>query len=76
MVKRVFFGPVVSEHVEVMQDINWIEKLNYILLGAGVFFIGLYPEPVLNVLHATVGHLLNQSLPAANTMLALNSPPV
>ncbi|MHB1949346.1 MAG: complex I subunit 4 family protein [Gammaproteobacteria bacterium] len=76
MYKRVFFGPVVSEHVEVMQDINWIEKINYILLGIGVFFLGLYPEPVLNVLHATVGHLLNQSLPAANTMLALNSPPV
>ncbi len=65
MYKRVFFGPVKSEHVEVMQDINWIEITNYILLAAGVFFLGLYPEPVLNVLHATVGHLLDQSLPAA-----------
>lgn len=65
MYKRVFFGPVANEHVEVMQDINWIEKTNYILLAAGVFFIGLYPMPVLNVLHASVEHLLTMSLPAA-----------
>lgn len=63
--KRVFFGPVVSEHVEVMTDINWIEITNYILLAIGVFFLGLYPGPVLNVLQATIGHLLLQSLPAA-----------
>lgn len=68
MVKRVFFGPIANEHVEQMSDINWIEKTNYILLAIGVFFLGLYPEPVLNVLHVTVGHLLNQSLPAAMGM--------
>lgn len=65
MYKRVFYGPVENEHVEAMQDINWIEITNYVLLGVGVLFIGLYPEPILNVLHATVGHLLDQSLPAA-----------
>lgn len=65
MYKRVLFGPVANEHVEVMEDINWIEITNYVLLAAGVFFVGLYPEPVLNVLHATVGHLLDTSLPAA-----------
>lgn len=64
MVKRVFFGKVVSEHVALMEDINWIEATNYILLAAGVFFLGLYPEPVLHVLHATIGHLLAVSLPA------------
>lgn len=63
MYKRVFFGPVANEHVEEMHDINWIEITNYVLLAVGVFFVGLYPEPVLNVLHATVGHLLIQSLP-------------
>lgn len=63
MYKRVFFGPVANEHVEEMHDINWIEITNYVLLAIGVFFVGLYPEPVLNVLHATVGHLLMQSLP-------------
>lgn len=65
MYKRVFFGAVVSEHVEVMRDLNWIEITNYILLAIGVFAIGFYPAPILNMLHASVGHLLSESLPAA-----------
>lgn len=63
MYKRVFFGPVVSEHVAVLQDINWLEITNYVLLTIGVFFIGLYPAPILRILHTTVGHLLIQSIP-------------
>jgi NADH-quinone oxidoreductase subunit M len=63
MYKRVFFGNVVNEHVALMQDINWIEKTNYILLAGGVFFVGLYPAPILNILHVTIGHLLLVSLP-------------
>jgi NADH-quinone oxidoreductase subunit M len=63
MVKRVFFGPVANEHVAVFRDLNWIEIVNYSLLAAGVFLLGLYPEPVLNILHVTIGHLLQTSLP-------------
>jgi NADH-quinone oxidoreductase subunit M len=63
MYKRVFFGPIVNEHVATFQDLNWIETLNYTLLAVGVFWLGLYPEPVLNVLHVTIGHLLQISLP-------------
>lgn len=63
MYKRVFFGPVVSNHVAEMQDITLIEKTNYVLLAAGVFFVGLYPVPILNLLHVSVGHLLSLSLP-------------
>src|SRR5579883_3444650 len=69
MYKRVFFGPVANEHVEVMEDINWVEKTNYILLAIGVILLGIYPAPILNVLHVTVDHLLKQSLPAAMTGL-------
>jgi NADH-quinone oxidoreductase subunit M len=58
MYKRVFFGPIANEHVAEFQDITWYEKTNYILLAAGVFFIGLYPTPILNVLHVSIGHLL------------------
>jgi NADH-quinone oxidoreductase subunit M len=63
MYKRVFFGPIVNDHVAEFKDIGWFEKTNYILLAFGVFFLGLYPTPVLNLLHATIGHLLLQSLP-------------
>jgi NADH-quinone oxidoreductase subunit M len=63
MYKRVFFGPIANDHVATFKDITFLEKTNYILLGAGVFFLGLYPTPILNLLHATVGNLLIQSMP-------------
>lgn len=63
MYKRVFFGPVANEHVAAFPDMTVMEKFNYILLAAGVFYIGLYPEPIINILRVTIGHLLLQSLP-------------
>jgi NADH-quinone oxidoreductase subunit M len=63
MYKRVFFGPIVNDHVAEFKDIGWFEKINYVLLAFGVFFLGLYPAPVLNVLHTTIGNLLVQSMP-------------
>ncbi len=63
MYKRVFFGEIANEHVAQFKDLNWIEVVNYSLLTVGVFVLGLYPEPVLNTLHATIGHLLQISLP-------------
>lgn len=63
MYKRVFFGPVANPYVAQFKDITWAEKINYILLAAGVFFLGLYPEPIIKVLRVTVGHLLIQSIP-------------
>lgn len=64
MYKRVFFGPIANEHVATLKDLNWIEITNYTLLAIGVFYLGLYPEPVLNLLHATVGHILQVSMPS------------
>jgi NADH-quinone oxidoreductase subunit M len=63
MYKRVFFGQVANEHVAAFQDITWSEKVNYILLAIGVFALGLYPQPIINVLKVTIGHLLIQSMP-------------
>jgi NADH-quinone oxidoreductase subunit M len=67
MVKRVFFGPIVNEHVAQFRDLTFLETTNYTLLAIGVFFLGLYPAPVVNVLHATIGHLLTQSMPIGIT---------
>lgn len=61
--KRVFFGPVANEHVAAFKDITWTEKINYVLLAAGVFVLGFYPQPVVEVLRVTIGHLLLQSIP-------------
>jgi NADH-quinone oxidoreductase subunit M len=71
MYKRVFFGPVANDCVAGFEDITWTEKVNYVLLAAGVFFIGLYPEPIINVLRVTIGHLLLQSMPPG---VAMNMP--
>lgn len=71
MYKRVFFGPIANQQVAEMKDITWSEKINYILLAAGVLFLGLYPAPIINAMHATIGHLLTQSLPP---QLAFNVP--
>jgi len=63
MYHRVFFGPVGNQYVAEFQDITWTEKINYILLAFGVFLVGLYPQPIINVLRVTIAHLLLQSLP-------------
>jgi NADH-quinone oxidoreductase subunit M len=68
MVKRVFFGSVTNQQIAAFTDITWTEKVNYILLAAGVFFVGLYPQPIINVLRVTIGHLLLQSMPPELTL--------
>lgn len=65
MYKRVFFGPIGNDHVARFTDITWTEKTNYVLLAAGVLFFGLYPQPMIDVLRVTIGHLLLQSIPSS-----------
>jgi NADH-quinone oxidoreductase subunit M len=62
MYKRVFFGPITNPQVAGFKDMSKAETFNYTLLAAGVFFLGLYPEPLIKVLRVTIGHLLLQSL--------------
>jgi NADH-quinone oxidoreductase subunit M len=62
MVKRVFFGPVVNPEIATFKEISLLEMTNYFLLACGVFMIGLYPAPVLTILHTTIGHLLSISI--------------
>lgn len=67
MYKRVFFGPLPVTNqpggVADFKDITWTETINYVLLAMGVFVVGLYPQPIINVLKVTIGHLLLQSMP-------------
>lgn len=63
MYKRVFFGPVIpGSDVERLHDIGWSDKIVFSLLAIGVLWIGVYPEWLLNVMHATVNHILTISL--------------
>lgn len=71
MYKRVFFGPVGNQHIAAFKDVTLPETINFILLAAGVFLVGLYPQPIIDVLRVTIGHLLLQSIPPD---IALNMP--
>jgi NADH-quinone oxidoreductase subunit M len=62
MYKRVFFGEMMNPQVAKFQDINKLEIANFALLGFMVLFIGLYPNPLLEVFHPTIGHLIELSL--------------
>ena len=62
MYKRIFFGKVTSEQVANIQPLHFAELFALIILAVIVIFIGIYPLPILNVFHASVGHLLHESL--------------
>jgi NADH-quinone oxidoreductase subunit M len=58
MVKRVYFGPVANDHVRKLTDINAREFAMLGLLAAAVLWMGLYPKPVTDAMHTSVGALL------------------
>jgi NADH-quinone oxidoreductase subunit M len=58
MYKRVIFGAVANEHVAALQDLNRREFLVLGLLAVAVLFMGVYPLPFTEVMHASVSELL------------------
>ena len=59
MIKRVIFGSVTNEKVAELQDINAREFLVLGLLAFFVLLLGVWPAPLLEVMHATVHNLLD-----------------
>lgn len=62
MVKRVFFGEIQNQGVAELKDINPREAW---MLGSLVFLIillGVWPNPLLDLMHATIEHLAQQAL--------------
>ena len=60
MVKRVVFGKVKNEGVAALTDINKREGLVLGSLAALVLLLGIWPAPLVDVMHASVNHLLGQ----------------
>ena len=58
MYKRVVFGAVANAQVAALKDIGAREGLILALLAAAVLGMGLYPQPMSEVLHISVGDLL------------------
>jgi len=62
MYKRVFFGEIVHDSVAALRDVKAVEFIMFLLLSVAVLWIGLYPEPLLNVFHASIGNLLKLTM--------------
>jgi NADH-quinone oxidoreductase subunit M len=58
MVKRVFYGEVANDNVRVLQDLNAREFAIMSILALAVLVLGLWPAPVVDVMHASVDNLL------------------
>jgi NADH-quinone oxidoreductase subunit M len=58
MYKRVIFGAVANEHVAALADLNPREKVTLGLLAIAVLAMGVYPQPLTEVMHASVNDLL------------------
>ena len=60
MIKRVVFGEVANDKVAALKDINNREFFILGVLAIAVLWLGLWPAPLLEVMHATVDHLVQQ----------------
>ena len=60
--RRVFYGDVQSTQVAELEDVTGSTVLLFVLLGAAVLILGIYPNPMLNVFHQSVAHLLKLSI--------------
>lgn len=62
MYKRVLFGAVANEKVAALQDVNGREFLILGLLVVLVFLFGVWPSPMIDVMHVSVETLLPSML--------------
>ncbi|HTT04800.1 MAG TPA: NADH-quinone oxidoreductase subunit M [Steroidobacteraceae bacterium] len=60
LIKRVIFGPVANEKVAHMPGLNGREFLVLGVLAASVVLLGVWPAPLLNMMEASVQHLVHQ----------------
>ena len=58
MIKRVIYGPVANTQVEELEDMSGREFFMMLLLAVAVLFMGVYPDPILEVMHASVDNLV------------------
>lgn len=61
MVKRVVFGEIANEQVAKLKDINGREFFCLFVLVLFVLWIGIWPDPLIEMMDASVSHLLYQA---------------
>ncbi len=60
MYKRVIYGKIVNEAVSTLTDLNMQEKITLGLLAILVLMLGVWPFPLLDMMHPSVEHLISQ----------------
>ena len=58
LIKRVIFGDIGNSHVAELKDVNSREIIILSLLAAAVLLLGVWPDPLTSVMHASVENLL------------------
>jgi NADH-quinone oxidoreductase subunit M len=61
MVKRVYFGPVVHDHVRTLTDLNAREAFVLTVLAAATLWMGVYPKPFTDSMQASVQALIQHT---------------
>lgn len=61
MIKRVIFGKVANENVAQLQDLNRREFSILAILAIVIVLLGVWPNPLLEVMHVSVDNLLIQA---------------
>jgi NADH-quinone oxidoreductase subunit M len=59
MIKRVIFGDIANDNVAALTDINKREFLFLAILAIAVLGLGLWPDPLVEVMHPTIENLIN-----------------
>ncbi len=57
MVRRVFYGEVVHANVGALKDIGARETFYLSLLAVGIILLGVWPEPILDMMRASLSQL-------------------
>lgn len=60
MVKRVVYGDVTQDKVAALKDISWREMTILTLAAVFVILLGVWPQPLLAMMHSSIGGLLSQ----------------
>lgn len=74
LVKRVIFGEVGNDNVAALEDLNRRETIILSILAVAVLWLGVWPDPLVTVMHASVDNLIEHismtKLPGAELALS------
>lgn len=58
LIKRVIFGDIANDNVAALKDINRREFIMLGMLAIAVLLLGVWPDPLVTVMHASVDNLI------------------